>query len=82
MFIMCEQKLKKLFYLGNFFVIILLLKRILKSNIRCPLNLLYCSNCSLIQLSHIAPQELMYRFYYKSGVTKRERWFKRPLISS
>ena len=32
----------------------------------------YCNNCSLIQLSHIAPQEIMYkRFYwYRSGVTK------------
>ena len=37
-----------------------------------PLTLLYCKNCSLIQLSHIAPQELMYRrfYWYRSGVTK------------
>ena len=36
------------------------------------LNLLYCKNCSLIQLSHIAPQEIMYRrfYWYRSGVTK------------
>ena len=40
--------------------------------IKSPLNLLYCKNCTLIQLSHIAPQELMYRrfYWYKSGVTK------------
>ena len=33
---------------------------------------MFCKNCELLQLSHIAPQELMYkRFYwYRSGVTK------------
>ena len=32
----------------------------------------YCNNCSLIQLSHMAPQEIMYRrfYWYRSGVTK------------
>ena len=37
-----------------------------------PLKLLFCNKCTLIQLSHIAPQEIMYkRFYwYRSGVTK------------
>ena len=76
MFIMRKQKTKKLFYLGNFFVSNFVNKKnIKKGNIRCPLNLLYCSNCSLIQLSHIAPQELMYRgfYWYKSGVTKTMR---------
>ncbi len=71
-----NKKLKKLFYLGNFFVSNFVNKKnIKKGNIRCPLNLLYCSNCSLIQLSHIAPQELMYRgfYWYKSGVTKTMR---------
>ncbi len=71
-----NKKLKKLFYLGNFYVSNFVNKKnIKKGNIRCPLNLLYCSNCSLIQLSHIAPQELMYRrfYWYKSGVTKTMR---------
>ena len=33
---------------------------------------MYCYNCTLLQLSHLAPQEIMYkRFYwYRSGVTK------------
>ena len=68
-----QKKLKKIFYLGNFYVSNFVTKKnIKKGNIKCPLNLLYCNNCSLIQLSHIAPQELMYRryYWYKSGVTK------------
>merc|ERR1711991_396413 len=62
-----------MFYLGNFFVSNFVNKNnIAKGNIKCPLNLLYCKRCTLIQLSHIAPQELMYRrfYWYKSGVTK------------
>ena len=33
---------------------------------------MFCNKCALLQLSHIAPQELMYkRFYwYRSGVTE------------
>ena len=72
--LLCSQKkLKKIFDLGNFYVSNFVTKNNIKNgNIKCPLNLLYCSNCSLIQLSHIAPQELMYRrhYWYKSGVTK------------
>jgi len=39
--------------------------------IKAPLDLIMCNNCSLIQLKHTAPQELLYsRFYwYRSGVT-------------
>ena len=36
---------------------------------------MYCSNCTLLQLSHIAPQEIMYKkfYWYKSGITKTMR---------
>lgn len=71
-----NKKLSKMFYLGNFFVSNFVNKKnISKGNIKCPLHLLYCKNCTLIQLSHIAPQELMYRrfYWYKSGVTKTMR---------
>jgi NDP-4-keto-2,6-dideoxyhexose 3-C-methyltransferase len=69
-------KLKKIFYLGNFFVSNFVNKKnITKGNIKCPLSLLYCKNCTLIQLSHIAPQEIMYRrhYWYKSGINKTMR---------
>ena len=75
--LLCKNKnLRKIFYLGNFFVSNFVSKKnIKKGNIKCPLNLLYCKKCTLIQLSHIAPQELMYRrfYWYKSGVTKTMR---------
>ena len=71
-----NNKLSKIFYLGNFFVSNFVDKKnIIRGNVKCPLNLLYCKKCTLIQLSHIAPQELMYRrfYWYKSGVTKTMR---------
>ena len=70
-----NKKLKNIFSLGNFFVSNFVKKSEVNKGIRAPLNLIYCSNCSLIQLSHIAPQELMYkRFYwYRSSVTKTMR---------
>lgn len=39
----------------------------------CPLTLMECNNCGLIQLSHTAPQELLYsrNYWYESGVNPR-----------
>ncbi len=75
--LLCKnKKLKKLFNLGNFYVSNFVSKNnIKKGNIKCPLSLYMCKRCSLIQLSHIAPQELMYRrfYWYRSGVTKTMR---------
>ena len=71
--LLCKNKyLKNIFSLGNFFVSNFVGKDKIKKGIKAPLNLLHCKKCSLIQLSHIAPQEIMYkRFYwYRSGVTK------------
>jgi hypothetical protein len=64
--------MKDIFSLGNLFVSNFVKKENIKKGIKAPLNLLYCKNCSLIQLSHIAPQEIMYRrfYWYRSGVTK------------
>ncbi len=41
-------------------------------HISAPLDLVYCNNCSLVQLKHTAPQELLYsKFYwYRSGVNE------------
>ncbi len=67
-----NSKLTSVFNVGNLFVSNFVKKNYVKKGVRSPLNLLYCKNCTLIQLSHIAPQELMYRrfYWYKSGVTK------------
>ena len=71
--LLCKSKeIKEILSLGNFFVSNFVKKKKIKKGIKSPLNLMYCKNCSLIQLSHIAPQEIMYkRFYwYRSGVTR------------
>jgi SAM-dependent methyltransferase len=43
--------------------------------IRAPLDLVMCRNCTLIQLKHTAPQELLYsrHYWYRSGVTETMR---------
>ena len=71
--LLCKNKnINEIFSLGNLFVSNFVKKKDIKNGLKAPLNLLYCNKCSLIQLSHIAPQEIMYkRFYwYRSGVTK------------
>ena len=71
--LLCKnKKIKEMFSLGNLFVSNFVKKKDIKTGLNAPLTLLYCNNCSLIQLSHIAPQELMYRrfYWYRSGVTK------------
>jgi len=37
---------------------------------RAPLNMVWCNNCTLVQLEHTAPQELMYsgHYWYRSGL--------------
>ena len=71
--LLCKNKnIKEMFSLGNFFVSNFVKKKDIKKGIKAPLKLMHCKNCSLIQLSHIAPQEIMYRrfYWYRSGVTK------------
>ena len=43
--------------------------------LKAPLDLVLCSKCTLIQLRHTAPQELLYRrfYWYRSGVTDTMR---------
>ena len=69
--LLCGNKiLKSLFDMGNLYVSNFVEKKNIKNGIKSPLNLLYCKKCTLIQLSHLAPQEIMYRrfYWYKSGV--------------
>ena len=71
--LLCDyKKIKEIFSLGNLFVSNFVKKRDIKKGIKAPLTMCYCNNCSLIQLSHMAPQEIMYRrfYWYRSGVTK------------
>lgn len=51
--------------------------------LKAPLDLVMCTHCSLLQLRHTAPQELLYsRYYwYRSGVTDTMRQALRDITS-
>jgi hypothetical protein len=42
---------------------------------KCPIELVYCPECTLVQNPHTAPQELLYsgHYWYRSGVTATMR---------
>ena len=52
--------------------------------LRAPLDLVMCGNCSLLQLRHTAPQELLYsrHYWYRSGVTDTMRRALRDITSA
>ena len=67
-----SPKLTFLFTLGDQYVNNFLEKK--EDLARCPkapLEMVFCENCTLVQLKHTAPQELLYAgfYWYKSGVT-------------
>src|SRR3989338_1796678 len=72
----CNSKnLSHVFSLGMLYVNNFINKGEEKNHAKAPLELVLCENCSLLQLKHTAPQELMYaRFYwYRSRVTETMR---------
>ena len=66
-----SAQLSPLLSLGEQYVNNFVAKDEVYTGIKAPLELVFCENCTLVQLKHTAPQELLYsRFYwYKSGVT-------------
>ena len=79
-----DKKLKKILSLGSLFISNFVTKKNIKKGLKAPLQLMYCRKCTLIQLSHIAPQELMYKkyYWYKSGITQTMREGLRDLYIS
>ncbi len=67
-----SPKLSPLFSLGTQFLNNFPTKENISTGRKAPLEMIFCENCTLVQLKHTAPQELLYsRFYwYKSGVTE------------
>ena len=65
--------LTDLFSLGDLYISTFIEKK--DEGMKAPLDMILCENCSLLQLRHTAPMELMYsRFYwYRSGVTDTMR---------
>ena len=71
--LLCKHpNLKKIYSLGNLFVSNFVKKNQIKTGVKAPLTLMYCPKCTLLQLSNIAPQKLMYKkfYWYRSGITK------------
>jgi len=74
--LLCKYRpLQKIFSLGDLYVSNFVKKNEIYNGIKAPLTLMYCRNCTMIQLSHIAPQEIMYKkfYWYRSSVTKTMR---------
>jgi len=78
-----SDKIIPVFSLGVQYVNNFIKKEDREKFIKSPLELILCQNCSLLQLKHTAPQELLYaRFYwYKSGVTETMRNALRDITS-
>ncbi len=53
------------------------------SGVKAPLEMVFCENCTLVQLKHTAPQELLYAgfYWYKSGVTDTMKKALRDITS-
>ena len=70
-----NKKLKPIYKFGNHYVSNFVNKDNIFKGVKAPLNLIYCNKCSLLQLEHSAPQEIMYKkfYWYRSGVTSTMR---------
>ncbi len=79
-----NSKLSRIKNFGNFFVSNFVTKKSIKKGVKAPLNLMYCKKCTLLQLEHSAPQEIMYRrfYWYRSGVTKTMRLALKDIYKS
>ena len=79
-----NNNLKSIFSLGNLYISNFVSKKNIKKGLKAPLQLMYCRKCTLIQLSHIAPQEIMYKkyYWYKSGITQIMRNGLKDLFKS
>ena len=73
---LCGSKdLHDVFLLGDQYINDFVPAERIGKGLKAPLELVSCGNCSLLQLRHTAPQELLYsRYYwYRSGVTNTMR---------
>ncbi|MBP7087941.1 MAG: class I SAM-dependent methyltransferase [Candidatus Omnitrophica bacterium] len=70
-----SENLRQVFSLGEQYINDFVPQERIGKGLKAPLDLVICDNCSLLQLKHTAPQELLYsRYYwYRSGVTDTMR---------
>ena len=77
------DKLTEVFSVGNQYINDFVPSEKVGQGLKAPLDLVICDECSLLQLRHTAPQELLYsRYYwYRSGVTDTMREALRNITS-
>jgi len=70
-----SKKLSGIVSLGSLYVNNFVKKEDVGKGVKAPLELVLCESCSLLQLRHTAPQELLYSgfYWYRSGVTETMR---------
>ena len=78
-----SSDLKDVFSLGEQYVNDFVPEDRVGKGLKAPLDMVICPKCSLLQLRHTAPQELLYsRYYwYRSGVTDTMRAALRDITS-
>lgn len=77
--------LKPIYSLGNHFVSDFLAKEDLDTKgIKCPIELVQCNHCTLVQLKHTARQDFLYtrHYWYKSGVTETMKKALKDVVTS
>src|SRR5690554_5554884 len=79
-----SEDLVPLFSLGEQYVNNFVSKEDITTGPKAPIELELCKNCTLVQLKHTAPQELLYtrHYWYKSGVTQTMRDALRDITKS
>lgn len=67
-----SEHLQDILTLGEQYVSNFVIYEEITKGLKAPLDLVLCENCTLLQLRHTAPQELLYarHYWYRSGVTK------------
>lgn len=70
-----SEKLEDVFSLGEQYINDFVPSESVGKGLKAPLDLVMCPKCSLLQLRHSAPQELLYsrHYWYRSGVTDTMR---------
>ena len=69
------DKLHDIFSVGEQYINDFVPEEKMGKGLKAPLDLIMCDKCSLLQLRHTAPQELLYsrHYWYRSGVTDTMR---------
>jgi len=70
-----SNSLQDVFSLGEQYINDFVPKERINKGLKAPLELVMCKKCTLLQLRHTAPQELLYtrHYWYRSGVTETMR---------